>query len=126
MADKKRILIVEDEADQVEWLTLFFSENGYDVISADNGRDGFEKAEDQAPDLITLDISMPGESGVKMYHKLIKSEKAKDIPVVIITGAPGDLKNFIAKVKSFPAPAGYLEKPVNRDNLLETIRNLIG
>ncbi|MBN1212566.1 MAG: response regulator transcription factor [candidate division Zixibacteria bacterium] len=126
MTDKKTILIVEDEKDLVEWLTVFFNENGYNVISAYDGADGFAKAEQQKPDLITLDISMPGESGVKMYHKLIKSNATKKIPVVIITGAPGDLKNFITKVKTFPEPAGYFDKPVNRDALLDKVNNLIG
>lgn len=126
MNNKKTILIVEDEKDLVEWLTVFFNENGFNVISARDGADGFAKAEQHKPDLITLDISMPGESGVKMYHKLIKSEKAKKIPVVIITGAPGDLKNFIAKVKTFPEPAGYFDKPVDRDALLDKVSSLIG
>ena len=125
MNDKKTILIVEDEKDLVEWLTVFFNENGYNVISAFDGADGFDKAEKQKPDLITLDISMPGESGAKMYHKLIRSEATKDIPVVIITGAPGDLKNFIAKVKTFPDPAGYFDKPVDRDALLEKVNDLM-
>jgi len=126
MADKKTILIVEDEDDLVEWLTIFFNESGYDVISARDGREGFAKAESEMPDLITLDISMPGESGVKMYRNLISSEKAKKIPVVIITGAPGDLKNFISRVKSFPEPAGYFDKPVDRDMLLDKVKSLIG
>jgi len=126
MNNKKTILIVEDEKDLVEWLTVFFNENGYNVISAYDGADGFSKAEQQKPDLITLDISMPGESGVKMYHKLIKSDATKKIPVVIITGAPGDLKSFIAKVKTFPEPAGYFDKPVDRNSLLDKVKDLIG
>lgn len=126
MTAKKTILIVEDEKDLVEWLTVFFNENGYNVISAGDGADGFTKAESGQPDLITLDLSMPGESGVKMYHKLIKSPKTVKIPVVFLTGAPADLKNFIARVKAFPAPAGYLEKPVDRDTLLSTVKKLIG
>jgi DNA-binding response OmpR family regulator len=126
MNNKKTILIVEDEKDLVEWLTVFFNENGFNVISARDGADGLAKAEQHQPDLITLDISMPGESGVKMYHKLIKSEKVKKIPVIIITGAPVDLKNFIAKVKTFPAPAGYFDKPVDRDALLDKVSSLIG
>ena len=126
MPNKKTILIVEDEADLVEFLSVFFSEQGYDTIAAYDGHDGFQKAETEHPDLITLDVSMPGESGIKMYHNLIHSDKTKNIPVVIITGAPAELKTFIARVKSFPAPAGYLEKPVDQDLLLKTIQKLIG
>lgn len=126
MQNNKTILIVEDEADLVEVLTVFFKENGYKTLAAFDGHEGFQKAESERPDLITLDISMPGESGIKMYRNLIHSDKTKDIPVIILTGAPSELKTFIARMKSFPDPAGYLEKPVDRDALLTTVRGLIG
>ncbi|MEW5925445.1 MAG: response regulator [Candidatus Zixiibacteriota bacterium] len=126
MQNKKTILIVEDETDLVEFLSVFFKEQGYNTIAAFDGRDGYLKAETEHPDLITLDVSMPGESGIKMYHNLIHSEKTKNIPVVILTGAPSELKTFIARMKSFPNPAGYLEKPVDHDALLKTVKDLIG
>ena len=125
MSDKKKILIVEDEPDLVEMLSVFFGESGFDTITAYDGHEGFIKAENEKPDLITLDISMPGESGVKMYRNLINSDKAKNIPVIIITAAPAELKGFIKRMKSFPDPAGYFEKPVNRDELLSKIKALV-
>ncbi len=124
MADKKKILIVEDEPDLVEMMTVFFNENGYDTISANDGQEGFQKAESEQPDAITLDISMEGESGVKMYRKLLGSDKTKDIPVIIVTGATAELKKFIEHMKTFPTPAGYFEKPVNRDKLLAKIKEV--
>ncbi len=125
MASKKKILIVEDEKDLVETLSIFFQENGYETIAAYNGHEGYEKAEKEHPDLITLDISMDGESGVKMYHKLIHSDKTKNIPVVIVTGASPELKRFITKVKTFSEPAGFFEKPVDREKLLARVKELI-
>ena len=125
MSDKKKILIVEDEPDLVEMLSVFFGESGFDTITAYDGHEGFIKAENEKPDLITLDISMPGESGVKMYRNLINSDKAKNIPVIIITAAPAELKGFIKRMKSFPDPAGYFEKPVDRDELLSKIKALV-
>jgi len=124
--NRKTILVVEDEKDLVDFLTLFFNENGYNVISARDGSEGFAKAESEKPDLITLDISMPGETGVKMYSKLKKSNKAKDIPVIFLTGAPSQLKTFIAKMKTFPNPAGYFDKPVDREALLVSVKELLG
>jgi twitching motility two-component system response regulator PilH len=126
MSIKKKILIVEDEPDLVETLGVFFRENGYETIAAYDGHDGFIKAEKDEPDLITLDISMPGESGVKMYRNLINSGKTKNIPVIIITAAPSELKGFIKRMKSFPDPAGYFEKPVDREELLTKVKDLIG
>lgn len=126
MSDKKKILIVEDESDLVEMLGVFFRESGYETIAAYDGHEGFVKAEKDKPDLITLDISMPGESGVKMYRNLINSEKTRNIPVIIVTAAPAELKGFIKRMKSFPDPSGYFEKPVDRDELLAKVKELIG
>lgn len=126
MSDKKTILIVEDEKDLVEFLTVFFEENGYATISAFDGKEGIEKALKESPDLITLDISMGEESGVKMYRRLKDSAATKDIPVIFITAAPGTLQTFISKVKTFPKPSGFFEKPVDRDELLASVKELIG
>ncbi len=122
---KKTILIVEDEHDLVDVLSVFFEENGYRTVKAYDGREGFEKAEQEKPDLITLDISMGNESGVKMYRKLKQTDTTKDIPVIFLTGAPAQLQTFIDKVKSFQKPSGFFEKPVDRDKLLARVRELI-
>lgn len=124
MPSKKKILIVDDEPDLVEWLSVFFEENGFEAICAYDGKEGFAKAEKDTPDLITLDISMPKESGVKMYRNLMNSKTSSNIPIIILTGAPPDFKNFVDKVKTFPKPAGYFEKPVDREKLLEKVKEL--
>jgi DNA-binding response OmpR family regulator len=126
MADKKKILIVDDEPDMVEWLTAFFEDNGYLTISAADGFDGFAKAESEQPDLITLDITMDKESGVKMYRKLHESENVSSIPVIMVTGISSDFKKFIESRKQVNPPAAYFEKPVDRDKLLATVKELIG
>lgn len=125
MSDKKRILIVEDEPDVVETLKVFFQESGYETIIANDGQEGFAKAESEKPDLITLDISMPGESGVKMYRNLIGNDSTKEIPVIIVTAAPAELQGFIKRMKTFPDPAGYFEKPVNREELIAKVKELV-
>jgi len=126
MADKKKILIVDDEPDIVEWFSTLFEDNGYATISARDGFDGFEKAESEEPDLITLDITMDKESGVKMYRKLHDSEKTKKIPVIMITGIDPQFKQFIESRKQVDPPAAYFEKPVDKEELLSKIKELIG
>ncbi len=126
MADKKRILIVDDEPDVLEWFSTLFEDNGYTTITARDGFDGFEKAEAELPDLITLDITMDKESGVKMFRKLHESEKAKNIPVIMITGMDPEFKKFIESRKQVDPPAAYFEKPVDKDQLLAKIKDLIG
>ncbi len=126
MAGPKKILIVDDEPDVVEYLTAFFEDNGYQTIAAFDGFEGFEKAEQQHPDLITLDITMDKESGVKMYRKLHESETASDIPVIILTGISSDFKRFIETRKQVNPPAAYFEKPVDNEELLKKVKELIG
>ena len=126
MTDQKRILIVDDEPDMVEWLTAFFQDNGYATIFAHDGFDGFEKAEAELPDLITLDITMEKESGIKMYRKLHDSDKTSGIPVVILTGISAEFKRFISRRKNLPPPPAYFEKPVDREELLKKVQELIG
>ncbi len=126
MPERKKILVVDDEPDMVEWLTAFFEDNGYVTSFAYDGFDGFAKAEKDHPDLITLDISMDKESGIKMYRKLHESEKTSDIPVVMLTGVSSDFQRFISTRKQVPPPTAYFEKPVDRDELLKKVKELIG
>ena len=76
----KRVLIVDDEQDVVRWLSILFREHGYSTDWAYDGHEGFSKAEASPPDLITLDISMPRESGLKMYDNLLKSDETASTP----------------------------------------------
>ena len=126
MSDSKKILIVDDEPDITKWLTVLFEENGCNVITAGDGNGGFIKAEAELPDLITLDISMPEESGVKMYRKLKESKLTANIPVVILTGVAPEFEKFISTRKHVPAPEAYFEKPVNKEELLNKIKDLVG
>ena len=126
MNDRKTILIVEDEPDEVSYLSALFEDNGFAVITAGNGYDGFEKAKSQQPDLITLDISMPEESGVRLFRDLQGDPATSRIPVIIITGVTHDFKRFIETRKQVHPPAGYFDKPPDRDQLLAKIRELLG
>ncbi|MBT3231376.1 MAG: response regulator [Calditrichaeota bacterium] len=122
----KTILVVEDEPDVVSYLVTFFTTNGYNVVSATDGKKGYEKAKANHPDLITLDILMPEESGVRMYRNLHDDPTTNEIPVIMITGYRSDFKKFIETRKQVSPPAGYFEKPIDRDAVLEKVKELIG
>ena len=126
MPDKKKILVVEDEPDIVRWLTVLFENHGYEVVSAANGAEGIQKAKAESPDLITLDISMPKESGIKMYHNLLKLTELENTPVIMVTVATPQLDSFLSRMKGKKQPAGFFEKPVKEDELLAKIREVIG
>jgi DNA-binding response OmpR family regulator len=123
--ERKTILVVEDEPDEVAYLSALFVDNGFDVISAGNGQAGFEKAKSQHPDLITLDISMPEESGVRMFRDLQEDPATAGIPVVMITGVTHDFKRFIETRRHVHPPAGYFDKPPDREQLLARINEIL-
>ena len=125
MTDGKRILIIDDEEDIITYLATFFEDNGFNVITAPNGKEGVQKAISENPDLITLDVSMPQESGVKALRELQENDVTKNTPVILITGVAYDFKKFIETRKQVHPPEGYFEKPVDREKLLKKVNELL-
>ena len=128
MADtkSKKILIVDDEPDVVTYLSTLFEDNNYDIITAVNGKQAVAKAKSDKPDLITLDITMPEESGVRAFRDLQNDPETKSIPIIIVTGVTSDFKKFIESRKQVEPPTAYFEKPIDRERLLETVKKLLG
>jgi len=126
MADIKKILVVDDEEDMVVWLTTLLEDNGYTTISAYNGTEGFKKAKSEKPDLITLDVSMDQESGVKTLRHLQEDPDTANIPIIMVTGVSADIKQFIERNKKIQLPAAFMEKPIDKDELINTVSKLIG
>ncbi len=125
----KKILVVDDDADVVTYLVSFFEDNGFTVVSANNGKEGYDKAVNEQPDLITLDITMPEESGIRAYKDLQENDNTKDIPVIIITGVSygfQTFEKFMKTRKQFKAPTGFFEKPVERTLLLKKVKEILG
>ena len=123
--EKKKILVIEDEEDTLSYLTTFFEDNGYDALAAKDGEEGLQMAKKESPDLITLDISMPEKSGIKALRELQENDATSSIPVVIVTGVSEDLKSFIDKQKHIKPPAGHINKPIDKQELIETVQRIL-
>jgi CheY-like chemotaxis protein len=121
----KTILIVDDEADVVAYLSTLLTDSGYEIVTASDGKEGFEKVRLNKPDLITLDITMPEQSGVRMYRSLHEDENTAGIPVIMVTGVSHEFKRFIETRKQVPPPAGYFEKPINRQDFLSKVKEIL-
>lgn len=115
----KKILIIDDDPDIVQYLNDLLSENGYNICSAYNGSDGFAMLKQENPDLITLDIEMPNEWGPRFYRKLSQEKEYKNIPVIVISGLTGNKY-------AIPRAVASLTKPFDRDELLRIIKETIG
>jgi CheY-like chemotaxis protein len=133
-APGKKILIVDDEIEVIDFAWTVLKEGGYTPISAMNGEEGMKKVRDEKPDLVLLDILMPKRGGIAMYHDLKHNEETRNIPVIIITAiAEQDSGPLGAHFKEImmresqdaPAPDGYIEKPVNGDRMLRLVRALL-
>ena len=125
MNDKKKILVVEDEEDVRMYISTLFQDNGYETITAENGKEGFDIAKKESPDLITLDIAMPSQSGMRTFRLFKDSEELKAIPVIIITGMGEDVNSFMKRLKGFSQPEGFMGKPIDEPKLLKIVSDLI-
>jgi CheY-like chemotaxis protein len=114
----KKILIIDDDPVIVKYLQAVFSDNGYLTCTASNSREGLEVVRKETPDLITLDLEMPGEWGPRLYRKLRKDPALKDIPVIVISGIDGDhaVKGALA----------FVSKPFDPEKIIGIVKNTIG
>lgn len=115
---KKRILIVDDDPNVTDYLSLLLEDNNYETFVAKDVPEGIRLAKENKPDLITLDLEMPGEWGPRFYRHMSQDEELKNIPVIVISGLSGN-KYAISKA------VAAVTKPFDRDELLETIENSI-
>lgn len=129
--ESKRILVVEDEPDVQLFLASTLVDAGFEVRTASNGLDAYNSVKESVPDLVTLDLVMPRQSGVLFYKRLRKNAKYAAVPVLIITAhARDDLgqEDFADIMRGIdaPPPQGFLEKPVQPTELVRKVGELTG
>jgi len=130
-SSKRTILVVDDEPHVVTYLETLLQDNGYQTVSASDGKEGIEKVRSEEVDLVCLDISMPEHSGIRFYRDLKDDPKLSAIPVVIVTavtgygGDPEPFKRFISTRKQVPPPEAFLSKPIDKQEFLDTIARLL-
>lgn len=115
-------LIVEDTATQMEILTSCLKKGGFTTISATSSEDAMTKLSSQKPDVIILDVVLPGKSGFELCRDLKADEGTSKIPVVICSTKAGEMDKFWGMKQGADA---YLGKPVDQEELLRTVKQLI-
>ncbi|MCP4633421.1 MAG: response regulator [candidate division Zixibacteria bacterium] len=118
-----KILITDDEPDFLVFLGTVLEDRGATVIKASNGDEALKLAKSEKPDLITLDLSMPGRSGIDVFETLRKDPETESIPVCIITGNP-EMRKLIYD-RAVSVPEGYVDKPVDEDGILVNVRKTL-
>jgi DNA-binding response OmpR family regulator len=118
-----RFLVVDDEPDTLEFISTVLRDSGATVFEARDGDEALEVARTQRPDLMTLDLSMPGKDGSEVFEEMRSEPELSAIPVCIISGRP-ELRRLIYQ-RSVPPPDGYLDKPVDERTLLRNVRKIL-
>ncbi len=118
----KKILVVEDNPSNMYLMKFVLSHGGYEVIQADTGEKGMELALRERPDLILMDIQLPGIDGLEATRRLRQSEIGKAVTIVALTSfaMTGDKERALAAGCN-----GYLEKPINPDTFLDDIKHYL-
>lgn len=117
-----RILIVDDSPTEVKKMSSLLEKYQHDVLSADNGADGVAKARAEKPDLVLMDVVMPGLNGFQATRQLTRSPETQHIPVVIVTTKDQETDRVWGTRQG---ARGYLVKPVDEDQLISTINDLL-
>jgi len=117
---KSRILVVDDEAEIRKSLRMILEYEGYDVVEASSGGEGLALAEREAPDLVFLDVKMPGMDGLDVLQRLQASRES--MPVVVISGhaTKEEVANSIKR-----GAIDFIEKPLGSDRILVTVKNAL-
>ena len=119
---EKMILLVDDEPDMLEMLGLRLKKIGYKVITATTGEECLQKAEEKYPDLILLDILLPGMSGFEVARQLKVKKMTRDIPIIMVTALIG--KGAETKGKEHGADY-FISKPFDPEDLLSKIKTIL-
>lgn len=118
----RKILVAEDEPDQLKFIKTVLEDNGADVIVAHNGTDALRMAQNERPHAMTLDINMPGMDVMDLLGELKGDDNLSELKICIVSGRP-ELR-LILRDRHLNANA-YLDKPFTEDDLLKNLVELL-
>lgn len=118
-----RILVVDDSPSETHKFAKTLSRNGHQVLTADCGVDAIELAGLELPELILMDVVMPGINGFQATRQLTRNQQTSHIPVIIISSKSQDVDRVWGERQG---ASGYLVKPVDDRTLLETVNTVLG
>jgi two-component system alkaline phosphatase synthesis response regulator PhoP len=121
MAEKK-VLVVDDEIHIIHVVAIKLRNNGYSVISAENGAEAFELACEEQPDIVVTDFQMPVMTGLDLVRELRRNEATKDIPVIMLTARGFAIED---EQKEDLQISEFLSKPFSPKELLRSIEDIL-
>ncbi len=124
----KTAVVIDDEIDLTTYLTTILESDGFIVKSANDAVTGEQLIKDVSPDIILIDLMMPGRTGIQLFSRLRIDEKTKDIPLVMVTGIKEqtgvDWGEIVDRYKT-RRPDGFVEKPIDPERLLGVVHGAL-
>jgi twitching motility two-component system response regulator PilH len=118
----KRVLVIDDSSTETHHISNILSKHGYEVVAAETGESGVEMARRHAPDLVLMDIVMPGINGFQATRQLHRDNATSDIPVIIVSMKNQESDREWSRKQG---ARGYLVKPVPEEELIGTIEKVL-
>ena len=116
------VLVVDDDAPSVKMIAFLLREEGYTVSTADNGLSALAQGDKEKPDLVILDVIMPGMNGYEVCQEMRSDPILKDVPILFLTAKAKDED----RISGFKAGADdYLSKPFNMEELILRVRAIL-
>ncbi len=117
----RKVLVVDDSKTELMFMTDLLQKNGFSVKTAENAEDAFRRLAEEKPDLILMDVVMPGQNGFQITRAIAKDPETQDVPIIICT-SKGQETDRIWGMRQ--GARDYIVKPVDPQELLSKIASL--
>jgi DNA-binding response OmpR family regulator len=115
----KKVLVIDDEPEMLGLVKYTLEQAGFEVHTCDNGRSAWDEIAKVRPDVLVLDVMLPGIDGYSLQLKLSQEPTTKDLPIVVLTALEPSRTLF----QKFPQVAGFMTKPFKSEELLKTVQS---
>jgi two-component system, chemotaxis family, response regulator PixH len=116
-----KVLVVEDMPSEMKLMTMYLKDNGYQVVSADNAKDGLSLVDKEKPDVVITDVVMEGMNGFEFCRTLKKNPDTSKIPVIACTSRDQDLDKLWGKKQGVDV---YVTKPYSQDDIINAVKSV--
>jgi DNA-binding response OmpR family regulator len=117
----KKVLIIDDEPEMLSLIKITLEKGGFEVSTCDNGRHAWDEIQKVKPDLLVLDVMLPGIDGYSLQLKISQNASTKDLPIIVLTALEPSKTLF----QKFPQVVGFFTKPFRTEELLNYAKSAV-